>query len=481
MKKWSLKEYNIKLLIFTICISLFTTIINLPIPIEINIILNNIWFIILFIVDICILLQRKENRIFVYRRLKSNKLFFCVLSSYYIIEIITFFRSNNYEYCYMRIANMSKLFIIIMTVVICNTKKENLKNLLACVGITNILILVISIVLYYNDYNYYLEKISTIRDYNVFSEYIFFGMVCATTYIVKYIDKAIIKTILLSILFALNFSVILYSGSRRGIIYVIVFIIGLVFYGIYSVVFYKNFFKKAVMSIFIMIVCVSGVYIQNINFNNHIENYYNIENKINTSQIDQIEENKNGIEENRNDEFSRGQGETSNKSRYKTITLKENQALASREKIWEIAIGKINEEPLMKLILGNGLSYSKEIYEDLNNPNVVALMNKTGTDKSAKEWMTPHNIVLSTVLEGGLLKVAILIILHCVIVYSILKTKDSKYILCSGLLLIEFIGIFILGCDNGVLSDELWISFVTIVLMMNYKKVNNYEIKDKSE
>lgn len=520
--------YNMNILYIAVFVTMLSTISPAWLPMPYLVIFNNIWILFLLIDLVFVLLKDRKNTFLNFKRnFLEEKTLYVLLIVYYALEILNFFMSNIISYGTYKMVQTGKLSIFILYFLAFNDNFDKTKRkLIMTVGAAGVLGAIECFILYYTDANYYLYRMSILREYNVFAEYIFFGMICAVFYVNKYIKiNPICKNLLLGAVIAICTVSIAFSGSRRGIIYLAAFAAVCIFYLLFNLVKTKSLkqnVSRIAYSIMIFIVVTISLGLNYHFFYEHIDYYRQY-------KYDDTQYSYHGV--------IRGQGETDIMSRYKTIfeyfdseededsddtginpqsennldvsdiidnqslvndqvtaqnensnnkdvivendgsneSTQENEAIesAGRVDIWKVAWGYFLGSDIASKIIGNGTSTVEEIYEDKSNPNALHLMTLIGEEKVEKQWMSPHNIFLSVLIEGGIIKLVLFLLLHLFILLKIFRTNDWDSKILLTLFAIEFAGIYILGGDKGFLSNELWIIMFLIYLTINNKKVED--------
>ena len=373
---------------------------------------------------------------------------------YLIWDIINLIRANNPSYLLDRYLVELKFLLLYCGAIIClwNKKVEDqlkiCKTLFFAVVMAAICICCLSIAFYIAGRTPYIEKFSAIVDYNVFSEYVFFGMII-TIYLICMKSFTYPKLILLiSTIVIFEGSAVLLSGSRRGVIF---FALGIALFSIYFVFFHKNrsctgnLFKTIIIKVLSLLVLaciiISGICLCVKAFE------YN---------IDQYAKNHTIIHE------------TSNKARYETIV--KNEALATRTDIWAIALQEITDFNQKDILFGKGGSYQYELYEKKHDSTIEKFREKLGIEENKARWMTPHNIVLAMMLDGGIIKVIFWLLVLLVVFVYIIKLKEISMIFLFLTLYMAIMGTYILGGDKGILSDDIFL-ICTILLLFTRKYI----------
>lgn len=97
--------------------------------------------------------------------------------------------------------------------------------------------------------------------------------------------------------------------------------------------------------------------------------------------------------------------------------------------------------------------------------------------------MTPHNFFLTEVLEGGLLKIILVMFLGIVLGYSLIQYIPLN-VECGFMLLTIYVCLganFLLGSTNGLLGEDLfWLTTGILILLRSNEDIDkNIVIKNK--
>lgn len=174
--------------------------------------------------------------------------------------------------------------------------------------------------------------------------------------------------------------------------------------------------------------------------------------------------------------------ETSISKRYESV--KSEEGMVSRQNIWKVSIAGIKEFDLKEIVFGKGNGYSWNIYENDEDEEVRELLDLYGMEKSKPQWMMPHNFILTEFLEGGLLKILLILFLTIAIIYSLFQyiKTDNVYGCMFLLLYFCFAANFMLGTTHGLLGEDLfWLTTGLLILFRSNETMVEKNIFRKKE
>ena len=144
----------------------------------------------------------------------------------------------------------------------------------------------------------------------------------------------------------------------------------------------------------------------------------------------------------------------------------ESTAVGARSDIWKCAINNIKDFNIKQLIIGGGGSYSNDIYMN-NSEYTNKLIKIYENDKDKVSKLDPHNFILNDLLEGGIVK-AVLILMIAVNVFIAL-IKDIRREVCISLLLMIIFMILTLSLLVSAHYCIMWgLSLIHISAMLSH-------------
>ena len=441
-----------------------------------NIVAMNLPYVIMLFVDIAILASKKMDLIrAIWKDVKVQRIFSLILIIYVLYELFNIangWKFHNYTFLINRILIIAKFSFLLVNVLIymsdlvrgdlCIKKKR----VLCAIGLSSYFVVGFTLIKYFTGNFIWLTKITPYHDYNAFSNVLIFSTIVMLSWIIIYI-KGIWQLLMLFTTISINFTVVLCTGSRRGVIFIMIASVLLII----AFIIHDKINRTTILHAAILCVaCISIISVAYYGFNKYVEFYPKW-------QIEKAEEEANKMDTtfNLDDIDIAGKYETNLSARYETINIEEG--LASRWRIWEIAINEIKKMSTMEKIIGNGASYGQEIYKKDENRELLGIEEKAAI-------YSPHNILLNDILEGGVLKLLplvamVIIILRAAVKIFRLNRVESIMIIIMGILLA---GDSILGADRGMLGKD-WFWFLIIITYMTYVELkyvqNNMNIDKK--
>ena len=457
---------NIIIFEYLVCVTIATTIVFSVCWIDLNNMYLNILFINLpylglLLVDISLLIL--NARVFFkafFIGISKQKILFSILLVYVIYEFINIIygmKYGQYEHIIHKVLIIAKcLFLLVNVIIFVNYTSiaitDKKRSIFFSIGITSYIITIFSIIKYFTGHFINLTHSTPYKDYNVFACTLLFSTVVMVFYIFKYYEKKK-KILLLLSTIVINFAVIYCSGSRRGV--VLIYVTGIVFFIYYLFVDneYPFNIKKIVSGMLLVTICSSLVYIEYLSFSKYVEVYpvMQIEEAIKEGEEKNIDVNVDEID-------LAGSGETRIEQRYGTINIKEG--FNSRETIWQIAFNEIKSLPLKQLLFGKGSGYNIALYQKNENMKLLNIEEGTNCD--------PHNIILNDILEGGIIKIVILLLLILDVLFIIwrqFKNNNKNEVIMIFTLGVLLISDVMLSARWGMLGkDSFWLLLCIIYL-----------------
>ena len=370
-------------------------------------------------------------------KIKANGLLLGIVVLYFIWDFCNFLYAENKAYItgkYSFIVKMAFLACLLYAYIFYNNSEAKksytrMKQLMLNLGVVAIALSVTSTLFYYIDFltvqNY---NIAPTSDYNNYALTILIGLSVLVTFIINGNIDLGKKILYVSLSCMICIPPIYLSASRRSIytmfgLIVLLFIIQTIKY-----IINKNreiHWKKILLGIAAFFMTCVLIYTQIFCFN-----YFNEHNDIEgLSSSDRIQE----------DLESMGGG---NEEQPQGDSLQVERSFGQeRVVIWKFALSKINEMDIKELLIGGGGSYSNDIYAHYDNSMTTAAENLANyfSDDARIRMLDPHNFLLNDFLEGGIIKIAILMAMILKICFIIFKALKDKYEMSMSLLLISII------------------------------------------
>lgn len=433
----------------------------------VNAIVVNIPCVVLFIADLFLIKKYKINNVFntikkilIDRKTKTLLFLIFIFSIYTLFNVINGIKYGMYSYLLLRLMKILKYIFLLINIIYYINKENNLKcsksNIIFVIGISNYFIVIWTLAKYFSGNFLEITKITPCHDYNVFAIVLLFTTTVMLHWLANYYNGKL-KSLFIVMTIIISGTVIFASASRRG---VVLFLLCSFIYFIYGCIYiFHNRKKKLIKSVAILLVICSisvvGINTLFYGFNRYVEWYPQ-------RQIEKLEKKQ---VEYKNEDIA-GFGETRITKRYETINI--DEGITSRRDIWEIAINEIKNLNVRELIFGAGAGYQKQIYKFKENMDIL---NVDDTNV-----LNPHNIFLSDILEGGIVKAILFIGIVIYILYIIIRRGkenifESLLLFSLGMIIAGFV---LLSSHGSILNEDLFWYYVMLIIPIN--KVNEKEI-----
>lgn len=448
-------------------------------------------YVFLLMVDLYIIWSRKKDiGKIVHYYICKNRFLAVSIFLFVLYDVVTLFYAITLSYSITKYIMFFRTLFLIGSIFLCcfeedaRMSKENNEDLVKCVCWILIIFVITTIIRWSAGLSPYLMRISLRVDYNVYAAYFMFSLIFYSFYYIKHEDRFPKGYKTLHLIFIIISCVFIYlSASRRAsILCPIIVVVSLIFYLIRRV---RNC-KICNIKSYVLFFCFSTILILNFKFSIPI-----FENYISTVSEEKEEAHQNFMRDCLNsrqsdhqsvDGLAGGISETSISQRYDTINVEEG--MVSRQNIWKVSIAGIKEFDLKELIFGKGNGYSWNIYENDEDEEVRELLDLYGMEKSKPQWMMPHNFILTEFLEGGLLKILLILFLTIAIIYSLFQyiKTDNVYGCMFLLLYFCFAANFMLGTTHGLLGEDLfWLTTGLLILFRSNETMVEKNIFRKKE
>lgn len=330
---------------------------------------------------------------------------------------------------------------------------EALKKLFFTGGIVALFLSVLTwIYVIFLGRTFYILRTSLQSDYNQYALSIYIGFFIGLFYILKYSTKY--KLIKFFVFITLVGPIFYTSGSRRFLLAILPsFMIFIVFAILYVKRLNNNFnIKKFIIVLFLSLLTSFAIISL---YNNHsnkiyekLKNEFNSDDFISSMDVD-------------TDDILHGFALEKSLSE-KAETIKSGSALGQREKIWSIAIDEIKSYNIKDLILGKGGSHHRDIYR---TDKARKLLFPENTPKEKFHDYHPHSFFFVDILDGGLIKLSISILLIVSIISIFVKLFLRNEYIMSGLILIygaNYLYSQSIDSINGIFENRLTYIFLII-------------------
>lgn len=375
---------------------------------------------------------------------ETNKCLGIAILAYWIWDITNVLRAQVPIVPLDKYLMGAKLFFLFINIIFYSTSfDKGVRNLnkiyyiLINWGITSSVISVFSWIAYFTDYPMmYDKRISLIADYNVFSTVLMLGFVGISFTIINSRKDFIRKAIYMIVISTINIPILYLSGSRRTILLLAAFILFFVIYCLIKRIVSKTEHKlKDIAFLFIAIVVIGSLC---------------------QIQIAQFSE------------YSAGSTHHAHNIQEGTIegrmeTIEEGSALDLRFMIWEAAVAWIGEMDLKEILIGGGGSYSSDVYDRRNDPINSEVVEYYGiTNETPKNILNPHNFILNDMLEGGIIKVILLLVMLVISLKYIIDVfhYDRDIAIMLLWLFAILFATLMMSAKNGIFGNRMtWILY----------------------
>lgn len=425
-----MKKKTISLMfIYKTCffISLMTFIMRQAIPMRD--LFWTLWVALQFLGVIIICKSREEfNLKDIINSIIVSKKFTILLTAYVIIDFINMF------YGPAPILSLSKYIVfvegisyILHAAIICNLCECTHEKFLSIFSMFIIFsaILAAAIALF----NFYfpifggslVSQISIIDDYNAFCRYFLFSYIVGFIFICQQKQIAWYKKLAYLFTYSLILCVVmLMSTSRRTLLTLAMFIIILIIYYFINLLQehpqkeYNNLIKKTTISILLFV----GLFFTTVEGSNWLLDVKNniIENSLNENIIIENEEpqsSENEVTEEVSPETQVKPDSEPVEEKTQGVTtpggveqisnrIEIDNFWGQRSVIWDEAIKEVKKYNIIELLFGKGAGYATKYYE--KDPTASVISDLYGVDRLAENSMYPHNFILQDIMEGGIIK-----------------------------------------------------------------------------
>lgn len=308
------------------------------------------------------------------------------------------------------------------------------------------------------DSTIYARRLSLLIDYNKFSMALFFGFI-STLYLitrkVKNVDKRNIFSFIATVLY---FSTIHLTASRRTsrMMNVVILVLGLVFLVSIYVNAKRNksydnrnflmsvmkFILGGIISYLLIVLVISGY------------SYLTTERILSATK------------------GQTGEGVSVDKGTEEV--LDDLKTLDKREVIWTLALRSYREYPTLNKIIGKGASAHFDIYNEKKNHEII---NKKYWKEVPENTLDPHNFALVDLLDGGIIKVTITLLMLVSIPIYLFKIRKKHFYdsLFIFLLAVTVLGDMSISSRYGILDNKMVWLILLLLLELNEESTYQYQ------
>ncbi len=384
-----------------------------------------------------------------YKIIKENKGFITLISVYILSDIIGFILTGNYQIFYEKyrvvMANIT-LALAVVLILVENKKFSLIKRTFVIGAVITSILTLINYILINVIPVHYLLRLTLRQDYNVFAITILLGFVFGLFIPFEDSDSKKLSFITPFVISIITIPVMMLSGSRRVYIMIIPIMV------IWLVVLIYSQTKKGSKILFRLsgVFCCTAITISTASLiitglSAYIDYLYYTPNSDHSIEVVLS-------------------SETSLEERYSTT--KTADAMDKRYGIWQIAVDEYSSYTNIEKIIGKGSGESIEIY----NEPIDTLTTLYGNEEDYVGKLSPHNFILSDLLDGGIVRVVLALWLTLLIAIKVISYilqdfyRGLPYAIIIGAL---FIGLLI-SYRYGILYDKTLMIILGMLFVESY-------------
>ena len=446
----------------------------------------------------CFLLNGKTMIRQVKQFLAASKWQVLSILAYLLMGVVTLFYANSLSYALTKYIVIVQMLVFGVCVFVYAAErreagKDALQEIFANICISSVISALLGFYGFFSGTRLvYLDRISPIQDYNQYTTILLIGLVCGVCWLLNLKCKKPIRYLAIGVLCCILFPTVFLSGSRRSYLLLIALISLLVVYLVVSEVYAfakEKSGKKLALGLGSILLCVACVATATNFLDSAVKNVADIRLQlitgtptVPTEPIEPITEPTEPITEPTKPTTEPTEPITEPEVMFPDVIIPGNDleetyqtivsgtAMGKRKLIWNAALDKLAHTDAIRLLVGYGAAYSSDMYDDLSNPEVVKVHNAYGysaTNPAGKNWMYVHNLFLQDLLDGGIVLLAIqLLVIGLAAVYTIkILVRDPLRGAVLGVLYgILFVTLF-LSSDRGMSSNKLFWLITTMQIL----------------
>lgn len=438
---------------------------------------------------------REDRRLFSTRlkqifKCRAGWLFIAVCC-YYVYDLITILYTRDIGHSLGKLPYMLEYTLIFVCSAYCIAKKSTYtcRLLLFCIGISGTIVSICSYFYYaFSLKPTYFQRLSTARDYNVYSCLIVFTTIVLIHFIVNLLNTSYAKRLILFVaIIAVNMPAFYLSGSRRMFI-LLPYFFGFVAAFELSLLIYKwlksaesktkrmnlyNFLRAVTFFVAIVVLYFGCVQLLPVftEIGTKKEACYN------KTLQENIDSGKRPI----------GNNSTNSVSGEKTIsnvleTIDDKSMFNKRSIIYRTAFEALEDYTAVDWIFGRGGAYDIHMYNVTDNKELLEAYGIDENNSRARGWMSAHNFMLADLLNGGIIKLLLgvfVVIQLAVHIVKAIRLDNRNALLLVVPTALVLINNFISGA-YGMLNDVFFYSVMIMlfsVLSINSSALYRKEVK----
>lgn len=391
------------------------------------------WILLFFSGVVCIIVNIKQIDLKKIKHiLSSMRIIGILLGVYILVDLLNMIYALDYSVAlskYVIFIQSLNYFVNFLILVSLNrfSVKTVIDDIYKWVFASGFIVGIISIINYIYPFmcSKYLAQISLITDYNAFSRYFIFSYMVGTVYCYKNHRFSFFKKLILIFGYTVVVSlIILMTVSRRSLIsfgfillILIVYIIISSTKAVWKRLDFRNAFKRIITVFIALFITVGSIY----GINTALIKYSTTHMEVKKARIIQTEKrnsfakivvgivNEDIIHRADWDWDKTIESEQKEKQETAFQRFEDNDIWGKRKVIWNESIEEIRSFSLKELLFGRGTGYSIKLYE--KEEHLKALEKIYDLPDKVEGFMHPHNYLLQDMLDGGIIKTILSLIM----------------------------------------------------------------------
>lgn len=434
--------------------------------------------------------------------LDSSRWIVIIYGTYILIDLINACRAGTADFLTSKyILFVQIIIILICYIMICmeQEKKEEkyVEKLYLWISVSGVIMGIFSIINYVYPLvkSEYVSQISIILDYNTFCRYFLFSYVITIIYCYNKCSLGFYKKLFLIVGENILITAMIFMAtSRRTILTIIAIMILLALYiGVCEIkryhkkcydITYKTFVFRFILAIIVIAISLTCGYRLNAELVDYVRHHP--KQKIERLQDVSGRDSFGNIIKDITMEFLGNGDKRPPKSEdiffdedfnNGVDRMSSGDFFGKRKVIWTQAIEEIQSYDMKALFFGKGLGYSSVMY--MKQPHLDAIKSIYALDEEPeKHFMHPHNFLLQDLLDGGIIKCVIALIITLGVGVSLVRKSlqnSTRWMIPVMSMILVASNIMISYCD-GFVGDRYFGITLIIVMFLRY-----VEQKEKRE
>ena len=391
---------------------------------------------------------------FIVSRIDAGILILIAFFAYVVFDLVNLFYAAYPDYAftkYLVVWQMLLLVVALLYEVFRNREKSKavFLRIQRNLAVTALFAAVLGIINYFLPFTEtdYIRRISTLPDYNKYATTVLFGSVCLFFLLLNSELKPLKKWIFITAGGILTSGVIFLSSSRRSYVMLLAFSVLMVGYSLVRPFLKAKAQKPSVllMRIGAVLLSVAVIYGGFTLFTGAFSSY--------STEKYEIMKEKGEL----------AQEENSTEEVFDTIVS--GQASTKRELIWKVAFRELGTYNPLQWAVGKGASHDSDLYDIAQDEEL--LLSYRSLEVKRRHWMNPHNFLLSDLINGGIIKLSLSILLLGLLLFYTISQLRRNFASAFFLIfttLIVLVNHF-LSSPLGYLGDKLFYIAVCLLLI----------------